>query len=461
MPRLFPCRGKTACAPSRELTVTDERLREHERAARGGDPAAARALEHERARAGVPVCAVDHSPRSLRVCVHLLAPRDDDESFLRRFTGQGVEQHLLCAACAEDAPRAPLADACLACFRSVEARGLCAGHLGEPQVLERSSSLRVVGARVDLGLGDVVDLAPVTAAATWLVLTADARLHVVDLDPARVLGSTAPIAHGLEGDLTLHAWAQGDLAALVEARGRRGLVVDAATGAPLLRLDRGDYHPGQSEFPLAFLERDGRTFVVHGADWNRLDVTDPRTGARPFDLAPPGASPEHSRPGHPGDHFRGRLRLSPGGGWLLEDGWQWQPVGWTVSWSVDAWLGAGTTDRLLRMPYDWGRPMCWVDERTVALWGYGEEAQTIDAAVLVDVTTGELVRWFAGPSGGRFFCHDGLLVDSRIRGLAVWDLATGERLLDDPDGAVTHHHPGRGQFAWLEGGALDLVRLVE
>ena len=133
-----------------------------------------------------------------------------------------------------------------------------------------------------------------------------------------------------------------------------------------------------------------------------------------------------------------------------------------MSWSVDAWLGSGTTDRLLRMPHDWGRAMCWVDGRTVALWGYGEGEDPLPAALLVDVTTGEVARWFAGPGGGAFFHLDGLLVESDHldERVAVWDLATGERLLRRAGAAITHHHPGRDQLVRLEGGALRRVRLT-
>lgn len=47
----------------------------------------------------------------------------------------------------------------------------------------------------------------------------------------------------------------GSVAAVCNRWGRRGLIFDLPSGAKLMELDRGDYHPEQTDFPVAFLNR--------------------------------------------------------------------------------------------------------------------------------------------------------------------------------------------------------------
>lgn len=434
--------------------MTDERLRRHERDALKGDRLAARALELERARSGVPVCDVAHTPRSLRVCTHLLPAREGE--FVIQFTGRGVEQRLLCQECAPDS--AALVDTCAACVAAIEKAASPVRFVGSPQVLERATSLRLEACPAP-ALPPLADLAPVLDGDAWLGLGQDGRVHRLDLTHGAVASSPV-VEHGLAGDLRLHASARGDLAAITARRGQRGVVVDAVTGAILLRLDRSDYHPEQSEFPLAFLERGGRTLVVHGVDWNRLEVTEPRSGARPADAPVAGEALESSRPGRPGDHFRGHLVPSPDGAWLAEDGWIWQPVGCVLAWPVDAWLGEGTTDKFLLQRDHWDLPLCWVAPRTLAVYGFGDVwNDVLPAAVIFDVTTGERVRWFAGPRAGDFFFVDPYLVTTGA-GTSLWDVTTGERVLHDVAFDATHAHPSTRHLVRLANGEVTVMQIM-
>ena len=113
-----------------------------------------------------------------------------------------------------------------------------------------------------------------------------------------------------------------------------------------------------------------------------------------------------------------------------------------------------------------GFSMCWVGARTLALWGYGtDEEALIPAAWMFDVASGEQwaeeVGWFAGPSGDLVF--DGYLFSfSEQDGMAVWDVATGERLLRDPTLCPTRYHRGARQFlTLLPDGAFQVSRLRE
>lgn len=131
----------------------------------------------------------------------------------------------------------------------------------------------------------------------------------------------------------LHASADGAFAAVVNDYGRFGEVLDLTTGRATLALDGGDYNEETVPFSLAFARHGDATVVVHRTDWNRLDVSDARTGelltARPSD------APEHKL-----DYFHGALYLSPGGSRILDDGWIWHPVGFPAVWSLDRWRPA-------------------------------------------------------------------------------------------------------------------------
>jgi len=48
--------------------------------------------------------------------------------------------------------------------------------------------------------------------------------------------------------------------------------------------------------------------------------------------------------------------------------------------------------------YFWDGPLCWIDNTTLAVWGYGSDDDWLQPAVrLFDVTTGKEQDWFPGP----------------------------------------------------------------
>jgi hypothetical protein len=159
--------------------------------------------------------------------------------------------------------------------------------------------------------------------------------------------------------------------------------------------------------------------------------------------------------------------VSPDYEWILDNGWVWQPAGVPAVWSLARWLGEnmwesedGPSRKELSPQYDWDSPCCWIDDRTVALWGYSSSREPpLDGVRLYDVTTGRLVSWFPGPFGGLAF--DSYLHSfSPERGTAVWDVSTGERLLFDTTLRPTCYHRGAHRFlSLLPEGALQLSRL--
>lgn len=421
-----------------------------------------------------------------RVCIHLDEATDWD--YARYFTGVGLEYALVCLACCEhpDEIEANLRDVAPERFRQIDEGGFweCDKNaiIGRPQVLERSSDLSFRHEDIRLARplpAPVDDLRPIPSSAQGecLVLAEDGDLFRVDPSDGTVRRLMNALDSGLAlaPERSLVVSPGGEMAAVVESRGlksggRYGIVLDLKAGRPTMTLDRGDYQSWASKFPAAFFEVDGQLRLIHGTDWNRLDISDPRTGALLTDRSPTSDRRSGERPEHYLDYFHGGMVVSPGGEWIVDNGWVWSPVGLVTTWDLHRWLRDnpwesedGPSKRwLCQRSYFWDGPLCWIGDRTVAVWGYGNDDENlIPAALLFDAETGRLTRWFAGPAGS--FAFDRYLLSySTEAGTSVWDVATGERLLHDATFCPTAYHPGAGRFITvLPGGGFRLSRLVE
>jgi hypothetical protein len=262
--------------------------------------------------------------------------------------------------------------------------------------------------------------------------------------------------NGHERPLTLVLSPAGDLAAVAQTYGVQGRVFDLPTGRALAPLVRGDDCAHVSPFPLAFVDYDGRTLLIHGTDWNRLDISDPRAGTR-LTVRPSPTShrdPTYDDP-HYIDYFHGRLAISPDYSWIADDGWVWHPMGEVVTWSLADWLARnvwesedGPSRRDLCWGDYWDQPLCWLDDRTLAVWGRGGRDRSEPEVRIFDVPAGTELHRFTGPYGSLFFDRYLFSCSSRS-GTAVWDVASGELLHQDPTCRPTHYHPGTGQFLAL------------
>ncbi|QSQ17698.1 hypothetical protein [Myxococcus landrumensis] len=391
------------------------------------------------------------APAVGRWCKHLLA--DEDASFIVRFTGQGVDHELRCEACDKDAAgaREPVA-ICSACHHTKMGRVFDLMAIrGRPEIRTRETALRFEHRELRLPALAGRTLKALTALGSaprveWLAVDERGELLRLDLEEDTVsrVGAVSAESLDLTAELALHASACGRYAAVVNSRGSRGVVVELASGAVKLALDRGDYHVEHCEFSVAFFRDGDRTLVVHATAWNRLDVTDPATGELLTRREP-----------HELDYFHCGLKVSPDGAWLVDDGWVWHPVGMLSSLSLRRWLHEnvwesedGPSRKLLReCAYYWDAPSYFVGPRTLVTWGFGGDAEhLIDAAMLYDVESGNLLRWFPGPRGQ--FHGDGnlLLATSQEQGTCVWDIETGERLHQDAALKPTAWHPSARRF---------------
>lgn len=404
-------------------------------------------------------------------CRHLLERPAEPHRWYRADPGQW---DLLCDACRQlEAASRQVFDACEACLDACDQDHDAAGHdLGRVVTRTRDDGL-VIRQETTLSLdlaGPVAAMTP-AGATGLLVLETSGRLLRVDGDRGvpEDLGRIQLAGVDLAGEVWLVADPTGRFVAVAATKGSRAAVLDLDTGEIPLALDRGEYHVEHCRFPLAFAAPRGRTVLVHGSAWNRLDISDPETGRllTPRAVAPyPSGGP---RPEHYLDYFHCGLAASPGGRWLVDDGWAWHPVGILRVLDLRRWLTANPFESedgpsirdITQRPETWDGPLAFLDEDRLAIWGLDlGDGTTLDGVVVHDLATGDELRRFPGPGGGALVAA-GWLFSLDPTGLTAWDPGTGERVLQVPDLRVDGYHPGGAWFYRLDpGGTLRRFRVT-
>jgi hypothetical protein len=318
---------------------------------------------------------------------------------------------------------------------------------------------------------DILEIRPIDrSAGTWLACTNTGAL--IEINPGA--RSAEVVAQVSRDDLdfdgpnirkpgrawpngpacALHVSPEGDFAAVANRYGDKGVVLDLATGQPTMELLRDNNHADVSSFPLAFVEFDDRLLLIHGTAWNRLDVSDAKTGTLLTEREETPDKRGEARPDDYLDYFHCQLVVSPGRQFVVDNGWVWQPVGVVVSWSIDRWLRENVWESedgeskkaLCWRGYFWDGPLCWIDDYHLAVWGYGRDDEwQIPAVCVFDVRTGQQESWFPGPKGALVFDQHLFSFDEK-EGLSVWDVASGERLLAEPNLRPAGYHPTQKTF---------------
>lgn len=421
------------------------------------------------------------------ICVHLRDRQQED--YVRWFRGVGLSGALLCESCANQPEQAPLVTLCAACIAAIELEGYWSGILGQPSFAERATDLRfmhTVVAPLESISGTIVDIQPVDGVqrALWIALMTDSTLVEFDLD-ARTTRQIATLPAGnidLTQRITLHLAPNARFAAVVNRFGRFGSVIDLATGALTMVLDRGAYHENVCVFSAAFFQHGERTLLVHATNWNRLDISDPATGMLLTARGPTSYRQGEPRPEHYLDYFHCGLVVSPNHQWVIDNGWVWHPWGYVRGWNLHHWIEENVWEsenglslrNLCDRAYFWDGPICWIDDTTLAIWGEGRDAdQMLPAVHVFNVATGADLYWLAGPdiaphevwpphTGTRgWIVYDKLLFAiSPAHGTGVWDLTTSERLLHDEQFVPHRYHCGAAQFlSFRDDGAIVLSQL--
>jgi hypothetical protein len=396
------------------------------------------------------------------VCFHLL--ESDNHGLVRHFTGVGTAYNVCCLGCAEnlDTLAANLRPVSEERFRDIE--WYCEKVIGQPEVFERVSDLRFIHRIVVLQqpLPDrILSVKPERGVeqSCWIAVLASGQIVRINLSDGTVksLMKIPESTLQLSDKVALHLSPDNHFAAVVNDLEPLGVVIDLSTGKATMSLNRGDYHPEQTHFPVAFFKSEGRTLLVHGTHWNRLDISNAETGQLLTERSPTSYRRGEERPAHYLDYFHALPVISPSAEWLAEDGWAWHPVGVVRVWSLRRWVqdnvwesedGDSVRDLAWR-DYYWNAPLCWIDDKTIAVWGFGDDDLAMTPAVqLFDAESGDRIRWFAGPKEGALY-FDRYLFSTSPEGTDVWDIDTSERLLHDPDLTPVAYHPDTHQFLSL------------
>lgn len=328
--------------------------------------------------------------------------------------------------------------------------------------------------RLESLAGRLLDIKPIPATRLWAAIDEQGGLIEIDLERSdtRLLGAVplSDVSH----DLELHVSDRAEFCAVVERYGSKGAVLDLKTGSQTMQLDRGDYCVRVSLFPLAFAISGGKTILVHGTDWNRLDLSDPQSGKRLTERTSTHNQRGEPRPEHYLDYFHCGLAVSPSGEWIADNGWHWHPVGSIHTWNISDWQeknvwesedGPSVRDLCWR-DYLWDAPICWIDDTTLAVWGEGgwdEDGGTdvVPAIRLFDVVPGTEIRSFRGPevspastrepwARGWIVFDEMLYAISPEHGLAGWEIQSGEPVFTDPWVKPHRYHPETRQFLTLD-----------
>ncbi|MFD7261690.1 hypothetical protein [Streptomyces sp. NPDC059874] len=373
----------------------------------------------------------------------------------------------------------------------LEREGVWEGVVGFPNPVDAPQQLGLVRQPLGVRLEGIRAVTPVAdgPGERWIVVSDDGLIELDTAGDGAIRRITALPAGPLllDGDATpvVATDRVGRFVAVASAEGRHGAVIETSTGRVTMHLDRGDYHEDVCRFPLAFADIAGRTVLVHATEWNRLDCSDPSTGARLTDRDTPQYRTPGDKDAHYLDYFFCGLSVSPGGRRIVSDGWVWHPWGVLAIWDLEAWLGGNSwesEDGPSRFvpdprPWVWDAPRAWIDDNRLAVWGFGVDKHLHHGVRIYDVERQEETDWFPGPTGE--LTSDGTLLyvfgpDNRLaawgfavdehlhHGLAVYDIATGHRLLSRPGLTARARHPRTGRLlAISDDGNTEIVRITK
>ncbi len=183
-----------------------------------------------------------------------------------------------------------------------------------------------------------------------------------------------------------------DYFAVVNKYSIKGFVLKLTDSKYLLKLKRGNYHVEHCSFPIAFYTKDENIFLIHGTDWNRLDITNLDTCELLTDRVV-----EYSKEGSENylDYFHSSLCISPDERHFISNGWVWSPYDVMYFWKIEDFIkGFESTlnnlDILARSGYNWDRPLCWIDSENIA-WGYNPNEGIEDEISKDEKTSSEII----------------------------------------------------------------------
>lgn len=270
--------------------------------------------------------------------------------------------------------------------------------------------------------------------------------------------------------------------------GQYGLVLDLATSLKVMELNRQDYQVEHSGFPLLFFEKEGKQYLIHATDWNKIDITELDSRR----LLTERNNTQYEQP-HYLDYFYGELHLCPKGKSLLSSGWLWGPASYLRFIELNPWLREnknqselGSPANLCIMSYYWDRALCWVDDSRIA-YLYDPREEGFDKKESVEegykTNAGHIILYNihqftaekkisfegfsrneyqeASPDCRLYFFEQRLLISSLAKGTYVLDIDSGKTLAHEAEMYLERRIPGSKKFCReKEGKKIEIIEIV-
>lgn len=184
---------------------------------------------------------------------------------------------------------------------------------------------------------------------------------------------------------------------ITQKNGLQGMVINLSNPTFKAKLERIDYHADNCLFPIAFYKKENQTFLIHGTEWNRLDITCLET-----DELLTSRIVDYETNSNYFDYFHSSLLVSPDAKHFTSNGWVWQPYDTITVYSIDRFLKefemSNTTINFEPVDgYNWDRPLCWIDNTTLGI-GYnkkedGESKEDFTSEILfVDIVENQMIN---------------------------------------------------------------------
>lgn len=165
----------------------------------------------------------------------------------------------------------------------------------------------------------------------------------------------------------IEVYSYKDYCAIVDNHGLEGIVINIQNLKFKKDLKRGSYQVEHCSFPIAFYEENNKTYLIHGTDWNRLDITCLETEENLTEREIDFKTKTNYK-----DYFHSLLSISPDQKKFLSNGWVWTPVDVITKYELSSFLkDYELCSELLDFPetsgYLWDRPLVWIDSNIVAI----------------------------------------------------------------------------------------------
>ncbi|MHA2501421.1 MAG: hypothetical protein ACXAE3_00925 [Candidatus Kariarchaeaceae archaeon] len=388
----------------------------------------------------------DTHQREFQVCTHVR--RDDDADFCQIFTGVGIEYKIACFDCSShyDERTDQFFEVSETEFNriaeNIENPFQWERAIGNPEILITDD---LIFNRQEIpfdGLGvrnRIIQVCGDKSSSSVLVVVEDRLYSRLDFTSIRFVeiaqGSIQSILEITDNTISQISGMDFTKEVSLQYDSKAGLIVVANTygefayvlttsGELKLSTSRGKYQIKHSVFPLFLFEHNSVYYLIHGSDWNRLDISNIETG----DIITARQVSDSF------DYFHGKLLLSPNHTWLVSDGWVWAPVGMVTYWTLDRWFQDPGTPESRDVVYslagreEWGMGLCWYSDTKLLVVGYGTLDSIYHGVSLVDLENNQFHGWFPGPTGEiSYHLESDLLISMESDSFSLWKLSTGTR----------------------------------